>query len=199
MENTILATESFSNHRKHYFLDFKLAANNSQYIAITRSDAQDDGTYLRNTVRIFEEDFEFLIGAFASLFQSAAYQKEDAQQDQFKPRVTEKAVNGIKSWEPELRPREKMLAGGNQAMEDRELLAILIGSGTPRQTAVDLAARILNSVDNNLDRLSRVSVEELCRFKGMGHAKALTIISAMELAERRNNLLSKVAKLRAVQ
>lgn len=197
MKNQVLATESFSAGKKHYFLDFNVAKNNSQYITITRSDWQEDGTYKRSQVTIFQEDFEFWIEAMASLFRSAAYQQAATQGDLFTP--ADKQVNGIKSWEPELRPREKMLEHGRGAMEDKELLAMLIGSGTPRQTAVELAERILASVEHDLDRLGKATVEELCRFKGMGHARALSVLSAMELAERRNTLLSKVGKLRAVR
>ncbi|MDB4920767.1 MAG: hypothetical protein JWQ54_2750 [Mucilaginibacter sp.] len=69
-------------------------------------------------------------------------------------------------------------------MADAELIAMLIGGGSPKQTAVNLAAQILRSIDFNLSRLSKLSIEELCRFKGMGHAKSSSIISAMELAVR---------------
>jgi DNA repair protein RadC len=69
-------------------------------------------------------------------------------------------------------------------MDDAELLAMLIGSGTPRETAVDLAARILASVDHDLKRLAELNADDLCLFHGMGLAKSLSIISSMELASR---------------
>jgi len=183
MKNPILASENFSNGRMHYFLDFKLAASNKNYIEITRSDEQEDHTYKRSSVRVFEEDFEFLIQAFASLFQSAAYQGKLPGTVPI-PFPEEQPVRGIKSWPPEFRPREKLLEQGRAAMDDAELLAMLIGSGTPRETAVGLAERILCSVGHDLRRLTALTVAELCVFHGMGVAKSLSIIAAMELAAR---------------
>jgi hypothetical protein len=182
MNNKLLATESFSNNRKHYFLDFKRAANNSQYIKIVRSDEQADHTYKRSEVIIFEEDFEFLIEAFSALFKSAAHQV--SQPELFKPPASPERTTGIKSWDAECRPREKLMAQGRDTMADAELIALLISSGSPRETAVSLAGRILTNVDFSLKRLSELTVTELCAFRGMGHAKSLTIISAMELAKR---------------
>jgi len=183
MRNPILASESFSNGKMHYFLDFKLAANKKNYIEITRSDKQEDKTYKRSSVRVFEEDFEFLIQAFSSLFISAAYQgRLPDLAGQIIPKANQ--PKGIKSWEPEFRPREKLMEQGRAAMDDAELLAMLIGSGTPRETAVDLAERILTSVGHDLKRLAELEVDDLCLFHGMGVAKSLAIISSMELAAR---------------
>lgn len=199
MEHAILATESFSNHRKHYFLDFKHAANNSHYIKITRNDEQEDQTYRRSgSVVIFEEDFEFLIEAFSSLFRTAAYQRQTngRQGELF---GSNKEAHGIKSWDPACRPREKLIAQGREAMADAELLAMLIGSGTPGETAVQLARRILASVNHDLQRLAALPVEDLCRFYGMGHARSLAIISAMELGLRLMNRHHKGIWLRPVK
>lgn len=96
----------------------------------------------------------------------------------------------IKSWAEEDRPREKLLLKGKTGLTDAELLAILIGSGSRYETAVALSQRILNSVDNNLNELGRRSLSELKRFKGVGEAKAISIIAALELGRRRQ--LSKV-------
>lgn len=74
--DNILASENFCCGSKHYFLDFKIAKNNSNYICITRSDLQPDGTYQRQTVTVFEEHFHVLIGCMSSLFRSAAYKDE---------------------------------------------------------------------------------------------------------------------------
>jgi DNA repair protein RadC len=183
MKNPILASEYFSNGKMHYFLDFKLAINNKNYIEITRSDELADKTYKRSSVRVFEEDFEFLIQAFSSLFISAAYQgRLPDMAGHITPK--ENPPNGIKSWEPGFRPREKLMEQGRAAMDDAELLAMLIGSGTPRETAVDLAERILASVDHDLKRLAELNADDLCLFHGMGIAKSLSIISSMELASR---------------
>lgn len=93
----------------------------------------------------------------------------------------------IKSWAEEDRPREKLLAKGRQALSDAELLAILIGSGSPEETAVELCRRILHSAGNNLNNLGHMSVHDLMKFKGIGEAKALTIAAALELSRRRSN------------
>lgn len=92
----------------------------------------------------------------------------------------------IKDWALEDRPREKLLARGIDSLSDAELLAILIGSGNRDETAVGLSQRILKSVENNLNQLGKLSVKKLMdSFKGVGEAKAITIISAMELGRRR--------------
>lgn len=93
----------------------------------------------------------------------------------------------IKDLALEDRPREKLLLKGLHAVSDAELLAILIGSGNRDETAVELCQRILHSVSNNLNTLGKLSVKDLTRsFRGIGEAKALTIIAALELGRRRN-------------
>lgn len=91
----------------------------------------------------------------------------------------------IKSWAEEDRPREKLLSLGRRSLTDAELIAILIGSGNRQETAVELSKRILHSLDSDLDKLGRLSVNELSKFKGIGEAKAISIISALELGRRR--------------
>ena len=92
----------------------------------------------------------------------------------------------ITTWAEADRPREKMLLRGKQHLSDTELLAILLGSGSREETAVSLAQRILQSVDNNLDQLGKRSIPDLIQgFKGVGEAKAITITAAMELGRRR--------------
>ncbi len=94
----------------------------------------------------------------------------------------------IKTWAEEDRPREKLLLKGKAALSDAELLAILIGSGTARLTAVDVAKLILAATDNNLNELARLSVKDLMKHKGIGEAKAITIVSALELGRRRKEI-----------
>jgi DNA repair protein RadC len=91
----------------------------------------------------------------------------------------------IKSWAEEDRPREKLLLKGKAALSDAELIAILINSGTPMLTAVDVAKSILAGVNNDLHHLARLTVPELRKHKGIGEAKAITIVSALELGRRR--------------
>ncbi|GAB2615415.1 RadC family protein [Belliella aquatica] len=85
------------------------------------------------------------------------------------------------------RPREKLLLKGRSALSDAELIAILIGSGTKSLSAVDLSKHILASVNYDLASLARMSVKDLQQFKGIGEAKAITIVSALELGRRRKN------------
>lgn len=91
----------------------------------------------------------------------------------------------IRDWAESDRPREKLLEKGRRVLSDAELLAILIGSGSREETAVELCRSILSSVQNNLDNLSKLEVVHLCDFKGIGEAKAITIIAALELGRRR--------------
>jgi DNA repair protein RadC len=91
----------------------------------------------------------------------------------------------IKSWAEEDRPREKMLSKGKSALTDAELIAILIGSGSVDENAIELAKRILFSVNDNLSELGKRSIKELTKFKGIGEAKAITIAAAVEIGRRR--------------
>ncbi len=93
----------------------------------------------------------------------------------------------IKSWSSEDRPREKLLNKGTSAVSDAELVAILLGSGTTTISAVELARRVLQTVDNNLNELARLSVKDLIKMKGIGEAKAIAIIAALELGRRRKD------------
>ena len=94
----------------------------------------------------------------------------------------------LKSWAVEERPREKVMAKGIQYLSDSELLAIILGSGTRNTTAVELARKILGKAGNNLHELGRQSVSELLKVKGVGPAKAVSIMAAMELGRRRTGI-----------
>lgn len=93
----------------------------------------------------------------------------------------------IKSWNENDRPREKLLLKGRIALSDAELIAILIGSGSRNESAVSLSKRILSSVENNLQELGRLSILDLKMFKGIGEAKAVSIVAALELGRRRRS------------
>ncbi|OFY84414.1 MAG: hypothetical protein A3F72_01210 [Bacteroidetes bacterium RIFCSPLOWO2_12_FULL_35_15] len=99
---------------------------------------------------------------------------------------------GIKSWAEEDRPREKLMEKGRHALTEAELIAILIASGSKNETAVELSKRILGSVSNDLNDLGKLSVNELTKFKGIGEAKAISIVAALELGRRRKE--TKIAK-----
>lgn len=91
----------------------------------------------------------------------------------------------IQSWAEEDRPREKLMLKGKAALSEAELIAILINSGTVDLTAVDVAKIILKSVNNNLNDLAKLSIKDLSKFRGIGEARAITIIAALELGRRR--------------
>lgn len=91
----------------------------------------------------------------------------------------------IKEWAVEDRPREKLLAKGTRSLSEAELLAILIGSGNSRESAVELSRRILSDVNNDLSVLSKKDASYLLKFRGIGEAKAVNIMAALELGRRR--------------
>ncbi|MCD6178362.1 MAG: DNA repair protein RadC [Bacteroidales bacterium] len=93
----------------------------------------------------------------------------------------------IKYWAEEDRPREKLILKGKSSLSNAEILAILIGSGNRDESAVELSQRILTENNNNLNVLSGLSVNDLKKFKGIGEAKALNIIAALELGRRRRS------------
>ena len=96
----------------------------------------------------------------------------------------------INEWAKEVRPREKMERLGAEALSNAELLAILIGSGTPNESAVELMQKVLSQSNNNLNTLGKKSIKELMAFKGVGPAKAITILAACELGKRRQQELA---------
>lgn len=108
----------------------------------------------------------------------------------------------IKYWAEDDKPREKLMLKGKSVLSDAELIAILIGSGSRNESAVQLSKRILASVDNNLNVLGKLSVKQLTNFKGIGEAKAISIVAATELGRRRKSEespeLSKITSSKAV-
>ena len=93
----------------------------------------------------------------------------------------------IKTWAEEDRPREKLSLKGKNTLSDAELVAILIGSGNKNESAVELSKKILASINNNLNKLGKLSINDLTRFNGIGEAKAISIIAALELGRRRKD------------
>lgn len=97
-------------------------------------------------------------------------------------------LNTIKSWSADDRPREKLLQKGRHSLTDSELLAIILGSGSRGESALELAKRILSDYHNNLNELGKISVRDLIKkYKGVGEAKAINIIAALELGRRRQD------------
>ena len=99
--------------------------------------------------------------------------------------LTEKL--SIKNWSEKDQPREKLMAQGRQVLSDAELIAILIGSGNREESAIELCKKILNNSSNNLNELAKLSVNDLMKFKGIGEAKAISIVAALELGRRRKS------------
>ena len=99
--------------------------------------------------------------------------------------MAENSFFPITNWSEDDKPREKLMLKGKSVLSDAELIAILIGSGSRNESAVDLSKRILSSADNNLNALGKVSLAQLIQFKGIGEAKAISIIAALELGRRR--------------
>ena len=91
----------------------------------------------------------------------------------------------IKNWSDDDKPREKLVHKGRSVLSDAELIAILIGSGSKDESAVELGKRILASANNNLNELGKLSIKQLMTFKGIGEAKAVTIAAALEMGRRR--------------
>ena len=94
----------------------------------------------------------------------------------------------INKWAEDERPREKLLQKGKSVLSDAELIAILIGSGSREESAVQLAQQILSLSENNLHQLAKKSISELKQLKGIGEAKAISIVAALELGRRRKEL-----------
>lgn len=103
-------------------------------------------------------------------------------------KVNEAKPLNIKSWSPEDRPREKLLLKGTSALSDAELIAILIGSGLANLSAVDVAKKVLQCAGNHLHELAKLSVKDLVKVKGIGEAKAIAIVAALELGRRRKEV-----------
>ncbi|MEE0520898.1 MAG: DNA repair protein RadC [Bacteroidaceae bacterium] len=108
-----------------------------------------------------------------------------AGNDTASPLEEQQTFTPIKEWAEEDRPREKLMAKGPEALTNAELLAILIGNGTAKMSAVDLMREVLNSCGGTLRNLNRLTLQDLMRFNGIGEAKALTIIAASEIGKRR--------------
>jgi len=186
MEKRTIASEAFSYGKRSFFLDFMVARTGGNYIQITKRDRADDGSFTTRRLAIFMDDFEWLLSGFSSLLHSAAHAetKECSIHDLFSQRKAENESNGIKGWDPALRPRERLAELGTGALETKELIALLIGSGSREASAVELAEKMLFSVGGDLQKLSQMSFSELSSFKGMGMGKCCAVLSAIELSRR---------------
>ncbi|WP_109299506.1 DNA repair protein RadC [Aquimarina sp. AU474] len=101
----------------------------------------------------------------------------------------------IKEWNENDRPREKLIVKGKNSLSDAELIAVLVGSGNRNESAVALSKRILASVDHDINKLGRLSVKQLMTFKGIGEAKAVSIVAGLELGRRRKEDITPIPKI----
>jgi DNA repair protein RadC len=177
-----LAEEKFSYHDRHFKVSMNRAVNRHLYLRLACTQFS-SGEGETQVLRFFEEDIENFIQALASVFHAASYRVDFEKQSGNLFREPE-GVKGLKSWEANERPREKLMEQGREAMSDAELLAMLICSGLPGITAVDLAEKVLVLAGGELKQLAALKAEDLMQIRGIGHARALSVISAMELAVR---------------
>lgn len=120
-----------------------------------------------------------------------SYMINDRTESQTHGRVEEARPLKIKKWAPEDRPREKLLLKGPQMLSDAELIAILLGTGSRAMSAVDLAKRLLLAVENDLNDLAVMNAADLMKINGIGQAKAIGIVAALELGRRRREMQSR--------
>lgn len=103
----------------------------------------------------------------------------------------------IREWAEDDRPREKLVRLGRKSLSNAELLSILIATGFAGSSALDLSQEILSSVENSLERLAKLEVDELCRFKGIAKAKSVRVIAALELGQRKRAVKEKASYIKA--
>lgn len=180
MHINILAEEKFSYYHRHYNISVNQAVNHSTYLRLACTENR-SGEWETQTMRFFEGDIGRFIESLNSVFRTAAYRADLNKHGNL---LTPENVKGIRSWAASDRPREKLMEQGREAMSDVELLAMLICAGLPGLTAVDLAEQVLAVAGNDLKQLAALEVEDLMAVRGIGHARALSVISAMELAVR---------------
>lgn len=178
-----LFSETFSHGRMRYFFDLNLAGNATHYLKISSSELFNKDQYRRQTILFWEEDLFFLVEAIYMVLKpvisgEAPRLFQRAKMEVSKDRVGKKAVA-----EPD-RPREKLHAFGAAKLSNTELLAILLGTGSQELPILDLCDKIMRSVKDDPARLAIRTMEDLCRFKGVGLAKAATLIAAFELGKR---------------
>lgn len=177
-----LASETFSHGRKHYFIDVKKAANDTHFVLITSSEQfQNDPTRYRRTIQLWEEDLGMFVEALTMVLGRLAY--GDLSPAEPKLKVVEDA-KGVKALPVYDRPREKLHALGAGALNNSELLAILLCTGSLELSVLDLCKRIMKSVKDEPARLLSRTAEDFCKFPGVGVAKAATLLASLELGRR---------------
>jgi DNA repair protein RadC len=178
-----LVTECFGHGKKHYFIDVKKAVNDSHFILVTSSERYDENKYHRQTIQLWEEDLAFFVEALSMVLTQMTC--GDGPRFFERPQMeVVKDPTGMKALASEDRPREKLHALGAGSLSNAELLAILFCTGSSELSVLDLCGKIMRSVKDDPARLLTRTTEDLCRFRGVGVAKAATLLAAMELGRR---------------
>ncbi|GAA4910508.1 UPF0758 domain-containing protein [Mucilaginibacter defluvii] len=178
-----LVSESFGHGKKHYFIDVKKAVNDSHFILVTSSERYGENQYHRQTVQLWEEDLAFFVEALSMVLTQMTC-GDGPQLFSRAPMEVVKDPTGMKALASEDRPREKLHAFGAGSLRNAELLAILLCTGSSELSVLDLCETIMLSVKDEPARLLTRTTEDLCRFRGVGTAKAATLLAALELGRR---------------
>jgi len=174
----------FGHGKTRYFIDVKKASNDSHFLLITRSDRFNKDQYARRTIQVWEEDLAFFVEALSMVLTRLTHGEMPGESKQANMKVVTPA-SGMKALPESERPREKLLESGAVSLSDRELMAILLGTGSDERSVLDLCRQVLDSVGGDLQKLAAMTIEELCNFRGIGLAKSTTLLAAFELSERR--------------
>lgn len=176
-----LASENFAHGKKHYFIDVKKAANDSHFLLITSSEQYGEGEYYRQTVQLWEEDLGMFVEGLSMVLRRLAHGDLATSEPVMK---LVKEVTGMEAVALEDRPREKLHVFGAGTLSNTELLAILFCTGSSELSVLDLCAKVMASISDEVTGLRAMTTEQLCAFKGVGAAKAATLLAALELGRR---------------
>jgi hypothetical protein len=177
-----LASETFGHGRKHYFIDVKKATNDTHFVLITSSEQfQNDSKYYRRTIQLWEEDLARFVEALSMVLSKLAYGELSPPEVKMELLKDPKGMKAIAEYD---RPREKLHALGAGALSNAELLAILLCTGSPELSVLDLCGKIIKSIKDDPSRLLTRTAEDFYRFPGIGVAKAATLMAALELGRR---------------
>ena len=177
-----LASETFSHGRKRYYIDVKKAVNDTYFVLITLDESfPNHDTNYRRTIQLWEEDLAFFVEALSIVLSKIAYGELSFPETKLEVVKDPKGMKAIAAYD---RPREKLHALGAGKLSNAELLAILLCTGSSELSVLDLCEKIMKSVKNDPARLLTRTAEDFCRFRGIGVAKAATLMAALELGRR---------------
>jgi len=176
-----LAGETFSNGKKHYFIDLKKASNDTHFLLITSSEKYDDAKFHRRTIRLWEEDLGSFVEALSMVLRQLAHGELSPPEVKMELVKDPKGMKAIAAYD---RPREKLHALGADKLSNAELLAILLCTGSPALSVLDLCCKIMKSAEGNPAQLLNRTAGDFLRFPGVGAAKAATLLAAFELGRR---------------